>query len=252
VRCLNWIQDDEWLSMDRLDGPESQELFAELATPYIEDDLLARHSLLPGQGQEGERLHALEHAFRVLAPYRLFTQSHLRHHDEIDPEFRAAREGQQWSMGDLWKAISGTALLARPLNEPWQEIHAAIRRLLYRHHCDSDERRIEAHSEARMFVEIWADRQSGKEQVVGLVESLWHEATVLRLQSPDDMERALSDSARKLTGGLRPSPAYSLEELRDYAAERMRNDEELEEAVSRVNGLFGRLVAIVASPLEEP
>jgi TIR domain len=249
VLCLQWIQAEEWLGMERL---ESQELFEELTDPYIREGLLTRDSLLPeSQGQADEPLHALEQAYRILAPYRLFTQSHLRHHFESDLAFSTALTGQRWSMADLWRAISGTALLSRPLNEPWQEIHPAIRRLLHRHYYKSNEQRAEAHSEARKFVEIWADKQAGKEQVIGLVECLWHEATVLRLRNRAEMEQRLSESARTLSKALAASSAYTLDELRDYASERMRNDEELEEAVSNVDGLFARLINIVVTPLQE-
>jgi TIR domain len=246
ARCLQWIRAEEWLGMDRL---ESQELFEELADPYIREGLLARDSLFTeDQGQAGESLRALEQAYRVLAPYRLFTQSHLRHHLETDPAFSAALEDQRWSMEDLWKAIGGTALLARPLNEPWQEIQAAIRRLLHRSYYCSDESRAEAHSEARKFVEVWADNQSGKEQVIGLVECLWHEATVLGLREPAEMEQRLSESARMLSLALRPSTAYTPDELRDYACVRMRDDEEFQDTVSNVDGLFTRLINIVVTP----
>jgi hypothetical protein len=246
VGCLQWIRAEEWVGMERL---ESQELFDELTDRYIRKGLLTRDSLFPGgQGKADEPLHALEQAYRVLAPYRLFTQSHLRHHLESDQPFSSALKGQRWHMEDLWRAISGTALLSRPLNEPWQQIHGAIRRLLHRHYYKSAEHLIEAHSEARKFVEVWAERQVGKEQVIGLVECLWHEATVLRLSNPAEMEQRLSQSARTLSRALTQSPAYTVEELRDYASERMRNDEELEEVVSNADGLFSRLVDIVVTP----
>jgi TIR domain len=249
VECLQWIDAEEWLRMERLDG---QELFEQLADPYIQKWLLTPDSLFPGrQGQANDPLYALEQAYRVLAPYRLFTQSHLRHHLESDPAFSAALQDQRWSMGDLWMAISGTALLLRPLNEPWQEIHAAIRRLLYRYYYTSDEHRIRAHREARKFVGVWADQLSGKEQVIGLVECLWHEAVVLRLSRSAQIGEALSDSAKTLSQALRPSLAYTLAELRAYAAERMRNDEEFQETLGNVNGLFNKLVEIVVSPPRE-
>jgi len=193
-------------------------------------------------------LHALEQAYRILAPYRLFTRSHLNYHLKSDLAFSTALESQGWSMEDLWTAISGTALLSRPQKEPWQEIQAAIRRLLHRYYYKSDEHRAEAHGEARKFVEVWADSQSGKEQVIGLVECLWHEATVLRLREPAEMEQRLIQSARTLSLALRPSTAYALDELRDYASVRMRNDEEFQEAVSNVDGLFTRLIDIVVKP----
>lgn len=247
VRCLDWIKDQEWFGMERL---ESQELFEELTGPYIQNDLLARQSLFPGgQVQGDEPLRPLAHSFRVLVLYRLFTMSHLRHHFETDPAFSECLREQQWTLEYLLKAISGTALLSRPLNEPWQEIHPAIRRLLYRHYYKTQEERVETHTEARKFVEEWAGQQPGIEQVVGLVECLWHEATELRLRNPAEMERILSESARTLSRGLQPSSALTVEELRDYATQRIKNDQEMEETVSIVDGLFTRLAEIVATPL---
>ena len=239
--------------MDRL---ETQELFEEIADPYIREELLSPESLVPRNEEEsgvptGEPRRTLEEAFRVLAPYRLFTQSHLRQHFGPDRAFEENLEVLLWSVEDLWRAISGTALLLRPLNEPWQQIHAAIRRLLYRYYYTSDERRADAHRDARKFVEVWAGNQAGKEQVIGLVECLWHEAAVLRLSQSAEMEEALSKSARTLSSALRPSPAYTITELKEYAAERMRNDEELQETVSNVDGLLNRLVAIVVAPQQE-
>jgi TIR domain len=249
VHCLQWIQLQEWLEMERL---ESQELFDELTDSYIREELLTQESLLPeDQEESGGSLVALEQAYRVLTPFRLFTKSHLRHYLEHDPAFRTALDSQQWSMEDLWEAISDTALLLRPLDEPWKQIHAAIRRLLHRHYYKSDDQRAEAHSEARKFVEVWMDQQSGKEQVIGLIECLWHEATALRTRQPADMNQRLCASAGMLSRQIRESPAYTPEELRRYAAGRMRNDTELQEAVSNVTGLFTRLVEIVLSPAQE-
>jgi hypothetical protein len=247
VRCLQWIRTEQWLGMERL---EDHEVFEELADPYVQKELLTQESLVPsGEGPAGEQLFALEHAFRILAPYRLFTQSHLRHHLDLDPALSGALDDPGWSIEDLSRAISGTALLKRPLNEPWQEIHAAIRRLLYRYYYKSDQDRAAAHRDARRFVAVWARRQSGKERIIGLVECLWHEATALRLGRPADMESALTASARSLSLALRPSPAYTLAELRDYAAERLRNDEEFQETVGDAV-LFARLVNIVVTPQE--
>ena len=64
------------------------------------------------------------------------------------------------------------------------------------------------------------------------------------------MERMLTESVRKLSGCLRESSAFALAELRAFAVERMINDEELQEALDSVDGLFGRLVEIVAEPGE--
>ncbi len=246
VGCLQWIQREGWFDLERLDD---QEVFEELARPYIQTSLLSLESLFPWGGRRlREQRDALEEAFRFLAPYRLFTQSHLRHHFELDAA-SAILDHLGWTIEDLWGAISGTALLSRPLDEPWQEIYPAIRRLLYRYYYRSDERRADAHRAARKFVEVWAEKQAGKEQVIGLVECLWHEAAVLRLSQPRELEKELTGSARKLSHDLRPSSAYAVPELRAYAAERMWNDEELQKAVGPE--LFDRLVHIVTAPSQE-
>lgn len=254
VTCLQWIRHEEWLEPERL---ETEDLFAEIAHPYIQDRLLARDSLYPEAderphrwrpGQPGEQLHAVEQAFRLLVPYRLFTQSHLRHHVESDRDFAEALEGLHWSVEDMWGAISGSALLRRPLDEPWQEISAAIRRLLFRYCYRSDDERALAHSDARKFVEIWSESQAGKEQVMGLLESLWHEACALRLSDAWDMEERLSDSARKLSLALQESQAYTPAELRTFAAEQMRDDDEFQQAVDNIDDLFNRLSSIIQEP----
>lgn len=252
TRCLHWIRDEDWLEMERLD---SQELFEELTRPYIMADLLSPHSLFerngsPGSlpsGGSGQPRLALEHAFRVLAPYRFFTLSHLTHCMGSDLGFADAVQQTGWSVQDLLQAISDTALLEQPLNEPWQELHASIRRLLYRYYFKSDEQRVAAHRDAMDFVRIWSGRQSGREQVIGLVEALWHQAVMLSLSEPTEMESSLTESARKLAGQLAHSESFTASELRRYAVRRMREDGELQQATSSVNGLFDRLVAIVGS-----
>jgi hypothetical protein len=244
VRCLHWIRREEWLDMERM---ESQALFEEIAQPYIREGLLSPESLFPsGQGQQPPELGpALERAFLAIAPYRLFTQSHLRRHLESDAILQRAVASANLSIEDLWKAISGTALLARPLDEPWQQIHTAIRRLLYRYYYKSDGQRADVNREARRFIDVWADKQSGKEQVIGMVEYLWHEVAELGLTRPPDMEQRLIESARTRSQLLQESPAYTVAELRAYAGERMRSDEEFQEAVGDIPGLFDRLVMAV-------
>jgi TIR domain len=257
VPCLDWIRREEWLEPGQL---ETEELFAEIAHPYIQGRLLSQDSLNP-QAEEDQRpsqsrepeepLRALEEAFRLLVPYRLFTQSHLRHHVGSDSGFAEALAAMNWSVENMWVAISGSVLLLRPLDEPWQEIYPAIRRLLYRYFYRSAEDRALVHHEARKFVEIWADRQAGKEQVIGLLESLWHEACEVRLTRPAEMEERLSDSAKTLSLALRPSEAYTVTELRAFAADRMRNDGEFQRVLDDNVRLFNRLASIVRRPAEK-
>jgi hypothetical protein len=244
-QCIQWVQDEEWLEMDRL---ESQQIFEELARPYIEQDLLSVDSLLPcGSRNPDVEQGALAEALRVLVPYRLFTQAHLRHHHQSDTALQQALGRVGWTIEDLWRAIGQTTLLSRPLHEPWQAVYAPIRRLLYRYYW-SDEKRADAHRRARKFIEIWADKMAGAEQVACLVECLWHDAAMLSLEHSAELETELTESARNLSRALQESPAYTVAELREYAAVRIANDDELQEAVSHVAGLHENLAAVVKTP----
>ena len=254
VRCLSWIKAEEWIGWDRL---ASQELFLAFAESYIRDVLMSRDSLFPlsagqygppGWGRSDDPRQALEHCFRLLAPYRRITMSHIWHHiaedGAPDPDLTAAIARMNWSVESLWQAINGAALLSRPLDEVWQEIQPAIRRVLFRYYYRTDEVRAKAHRNARKFVEVWAAKQSGKEQVIGMIESLWHEAADLRFSGSADLEATLSNSARALAGALKKSDAYTVRELRDYAEGRMAGDEEFRRTVGD-DGLFNRLITIV-------
>jgi hypothetical protein len=243
VRCLQWIRGQQWVNINRL---KEDLLFAELAHPYIRDSLLSADSLVPMQPEpDGEPRRALMQAFRVLAPYRLFTQSHLRYHLDSDATFERAMADAGWSIEDLWKAIGATALLTRPLNEPWQEMQPAIRRLLCRYYHASGQQCASAHRDARKFVEAWTHQQAGKELVVGLTECLWHEGVELRLLRPADMRGDLTESAKAMVRALTESSAYTANELRCYAAERLRNDEEFRNTISPPAGLHTALADIV-------
>jgi hypothetical protein len=253
TRCLQWVVDQEWIDLDRMARTDT---FRRVAGPYIESELLTSESLFPGDSiQSDGQLLALRHAYRLLAPYRLFTQSHLRHHLERDPDLTDILGRLDWSVTDLWQAIVGTALLTRPPAGLWQRIQPAVRRLLYRYFYESGGAApdagpggIEAHREAARFIKVWAENQPGTEQVVGLVECLWHDANVLLSGNPADGAEELIESARHLSEDLRPSNAYTLEELREYAEMLMRADDEFQRFVSGVDGLFDRLVGIVCSP----
>lgn len=242
VSCLEWVRRTQWVRMHRL---RSQPVFTELAYPYVRDTLLTQESLIPVGNRRPGELHALVQAFKVLAPYRMFTQSHLRHYLDSDPAFSHAVASLGWSMEDLWQAISRTTLLMRPLDEPWQAICPAIRRLLYRYCYETPESRRAAHREARKVIDAWTVEQVGKEQVIGLIEALWHETALLRLSEPANLRSSLCDSAGALVRGLHGSPAYTTRELRDYAAKKLADDEELQEAIGHSAGLLGTLIGIV-------
>jgi hypothetical protein len=249
ARCLQWIVEQEWTDLDRMVEPGT---FRRLAGPYIQSDLLTSESLFPGDSRHGDdQLSAVRYAYRLLAPYRLFTQSHLRHHLERDPDLTDILGRLGWSLIDLWQAISSTALLIRQPTEPWRRIHPAVRRLLYRYFYDPDDSGAggpsggtEVHSEARRFIKVWTENQVGTEQVVGLIECLWHDVNIYLPGRPDE----LAISARQLSEDLRPSHAFTLEELRGYAAQLMRDDDEFQRAISFADGLFDQLIEIVQKP----
>jgi hypothetical protein len=253
ARCLQWIVDQQWTDLDRMADPD---IFRRLAGPYIESDLLTNESLFPGDFSQGDgHLLALRSAYRLLAPYRLFTLSHLRHHLERDPDLTDTLGRLGWSATDLWQAMTGTSLLVRPASGPWQRIHPAVRRLLYRYFyesgggtLDAPPSGVEAQREASSFIRFWTQNQVGPQQVVGLVEALWHDANVLVAGNSGEEADGLIASAQELSEDLRPSTALTLEELRDYAVELMRGDFEFQRAIGHIAGLFDRLVDIVQSP----
>jgi MinD-like ATPase involved in chromosome partitioning or flagellar assembly len=254
--CLNWIRAEQWLGLDRLAG---QEFFDQFVRPYIRYQLLTSssspeplhgwsESTANAQSESSSRV--LEFAFHYLSRYRFFTQSHLRYHLERDLAFREAVDGIGWSLTDLWNEVSYASLLLQPLDEPWQEIYPAIRRLLFRYSYRSSRMRTRAHEEALKFVQVWGERQFGKEQTVSLVECLWHQGSALDLSDTADFEIKMIELAATLSRQLKPSPLYSIEELRHYAAERIGYDGELEAMLNRVEGLVARLSAIVIRPPE--
>jgi hypothetical protein len=185
-------------------------------------------------------------ALRALVPYRFFALAHLKHHLETDPVFGDALKNAGWSVEDLWRAIADMALLYRPLDEPWHEIHPAIRGLLYRYFYPAGER-AEAHCRARDFVMTWANQQTGQDHVAGMVECIWQETARLRLSDAKRMGEALPEFVRKLSLAIHPS-TYDEAELRAYAAQRMRDDDELQRETADIDGLFEKLIRVVLSP----
>jgi hypothetical protein len=248
IQCLRWIQQRAFVMPS-----QEQRLFEKLARPYIEQELLSPKSLFPQGSAEVEeeelarRQRALEQAFRVLAPYRLLTQSHLRHCLTSDHDFKEALNALGWSVEALWRAIGDTALLVS-LDEPWQVICPAIRRLFYRFYYTSDDARRDAHRAAIEFYGGWLHEPAGKEQSVVLVERLWHETSLLLLERPAGLDETLVQIALDLCETIRAPHAFSSEDLRRYAAERMQSDEEFQVALEPHPGLFDRLVEIVEPP----
>jgi hypothetical protein len=246
-QSLQWIDSEQWLGIERLNNPE---FFDKITLPYIRDRLLAQDSLFPGEEgrreKQTKKLVALQNSLRVLVPYRFITLYHVHHHLDNDHSFRDALNNAGWSIEDLWQAIGGMALLYHPLDEAWHKIHPAIRRLLCRYFY-APEVCGEAHLRARDFTEAWAAQLTGKEQIIVMVESVWHEAVRLRLSSAATMGEDLIRFARTQSLTVRSS-FNSVAELRNYAAQRMRDDDELQGEVGNVEGLFDKLVRVVLAP----
>ena len=247
-QSLDWIQDEDWFEIGRLE--DQPQLTDQISLSYIRDQLLGQDSLLPGEEgrspESAKKLNALRRALRALAPYRLFTQYHVEQLD-LDPAFQAAREEANWKLEDLWQAIAGMALLRQPLDEPWQELHPVVRRLLYRHFYPVSDRAA-AQLRARDFSTKWAKGLTGREQIVGIVEAIWHETARLRSEGAATVgDGILTDFARKRSLEIEPFP-YSQAELRDYAAERIRNDDELRREVAGSEDVFEKLVATIVEP----
>jgi TIR domain len=244
--CLQWIQREQWISIHRL---SEQEEFESLAESYVEEGLLGPTNLFrSGRRRDNRTREAVETALRCLVPYRLFTLAHLRYHVESEARLSSQVMDTGWSVERLWAAISDTALLYRPLDEPWQEVQGAIRRLLFRYFYPSDDDRAAAHMQALRFAGIWSDGLTGRDQITGLVECLWHEAAELGYSRAADAQEVLCESAASLVESLKPSSAYSEAELRRSAADRIRKDEEFQDTVAYVPRLFDKLVQIVDAP----
>lgn len=246
VRGLHWIETTQFLQLEESDAEAT---FDVVARPYIRDHLLSVGSLLPFGGERlAEKKALLERALRVLVTYRLFTQSHLRYHVEADPGFGRALAEVGWTISALWGAVSGTALLRRPLEELWHEIHPPIRRLLYRYYHDTDEARAAAHGSARRFYEGWTEKNAGHEQGVVLVECLWHEASRM-VAERTGMNGSLPGIAADLASTFVTSRMYEQTEFSDFIAERMRGDEEFQVALRDVDGLFEQVVESVVTAI---
>lgn len=244
VQCLHWATRTEFVAMDRC---LTDDVFEEVARPYVRDDLLAADSLLPtGDSRPVEALEVLSQAFRALATYRLFTQSHLNFHLDAGRDFDAALRAAGWSSNDLLEALGRTSLCHHPVDELWHVIEPSIRRLLYRYYNPTDAERVAAHSAAREFYEGWTtSRTAGREQPVVLIECLWHEASRMMIEQPDEVPAQLPRSAASMAQSFAGSDLYQPGEFGAFVANRLRNDDELQLLLRRHRGLFDEIVKSV-------
>lgn len=244
VRSLNWAEDVNFL---RTSDCDSDAAFDSVARPYIRWDLLAPESLLPSGSQyERQAMDVLKRSLRILSAYRLFTLSHLRYHLEADSSYQAALAEARWSRTDLWDALGRTSLCDQPVAELWQVIEPSIRRLLYRYYNRADGDRAAAHVAARDFYLGWtAARTAGREQQVVLVECLWHEASRMVIEQPDDVARLLPQVAANLALEFANSPIFEPLELSSFVVGRLGNDEEFQMLLQSYDGVFDEIIKSV-------
>jgi hypothetical protein len=244
--CLRRIQEKHWHQLGLLadDG-----MFRELGSRFVEGRLLSSASLLPPglSDRVGQRRQVVEDALRLIAPYRIFTQSHLRQHLEPGSSLGHGLTSVNWSLDDLWNALTGSALLGRPQKEPWQVIQPTIRKLLFPYFYETDELRVAAQLQALAFDRTWSQGQIGSDQVVGLAECIWHEASVLCISDPRRLESGLIESANALIGTLRPTEIYSVDDLRQLLAAQLRDDPDLRDLLSGATDAFDKLIHTVTS-----
>jgi hypothetical protein len=244
--CLRWIEKTQWRQLDFI---ADDRLFRELGHPFVHDRLLSPASLLPLGLPDHADQHrqVVEYALRLVAPYRIFTQSHLRQHLAAGGRLAKELTSAGWSLEDLWNAIAGSALLDRPQDELWQRVQPTIRELLFRTFYKTDELRTRAQLRALAFDRIWSQRQQGIDQVAGLAECIWHEALALRTTDADRREARLMNSARALAGTLRKAEPYSVNDLRHLLAVTLRNDDQLNDLLSDSDGALDRIIHIMTS-----
>jgi hypothetical protein len=245
--CLEWVEKGHW---HQLESPGSQELFEGLGQRFVRDRLLAPESLLPAapRDRSDQRRQLVEDALRLVSPYRIVTLAHLRQHLTPGGQLSEPLASAAWSIEDLWQAIIGSAVVARPVHEPWQVIHPAVRKLMFRYSYPTDQQRSDAQLKALAFDRDWSSRQIGIEQVAGLVECLWHEASALELTVPQQLGWRLTESARSIARALRQIDLAESDELRHALRERLRSDAELHELMAAETGLLDRLIDIATRP----
>jgi hypothetical protein len=246
VEGLRWAKEHEFLGISQC---YDETAFSTVARPYIAEDLLAIESLLPLDVDSAPRKKVLERALQAIAPYRLFTVSHLKYHIDDDRDFDRALKDAAWSLDELWEALGRTALLKEPSEEMWQVLNPPIRRLLYRYYYPDLSVRLRAHAMARQFYYGWADRFDGAEQGVVLLECLWHEATRLLHEQPNELSRLLLAKTVELTKVFVRPVRYSRVELAEFVRNRMQDDTEFASLVSSSDRLYENVLASIGETI---
>lgn len=248
-RYLTWIHEERFTELHRL---RDDMWFFALTHPYIEEKLLSPGSLFGPGSVPDEQRDGVEMALRMLVPYRLITQSHLSHHADQSAALRSAMEVLGWSVEKLWDAVRKTDLFDRPQSDAWEVVNPPLRRLLSRYWYPTENSRASAHLIAADYVRSWGRRQHNSDQSVALVECLWHHSQFLKDSHTQRPGEKLIKLTREMSLELTESENWSHDEIRQYAANRMAKDEELEKAVDEIDVPMDRLISSVRTPGGDP
>lgn len=248
-RYLSWIRAESFTGLNLQQNLQ----FNELTRPYIEQELLSASSLFGrGAAPTDDQHRCVTRALQLLAPYRFFTQAHLSPHAKESGALRPFMQVLGWEFHNLWNEVTNTDLLDRPQPQPWEVIHAPIRRLLCRFWYPLDAHLEYAHRTARQFMLDWGSKQSGGERSRALVECLWHESQVLTLNRDVNAAEKLTAFARQMSQVLSASSgSWSPNELQNHAAYLIGQDTEVGDAARSLGFSVDRLTSAVLMPGSE-
>jgi hypothetical protein len=247
VKVLERIGEDHFFGIDRDEWWERA--FDEVVRPYVDKELLSTDSLFLRDGEELNQDRALiEQALKVLSPYRMVTMGNVKFHADRDPSLQTALQEASWSHEQLFKGLTETALVTLVPTHPWYEIYPPIRRLLYRYYLADGNERAVVHGLAQQYYQ-WAEKPSGTERLVMLVEYIWHEV-MRRTAGGDHGLDSLPTFAAEATEEFVRHSMYSTFEVNGFVIRQLEGDDEMKLALSGQPGLFNELRASILSAIE--
>lgn len=245
---LGWAQDANLIGIER--GLRKPATFDAVTGKYVKTELLTRDVLFPSGDGNVLAKKAVELALKVLVPYRLVTQSHLKFHYDDDQALRDAVSAAGWRLRDLWAALNSNSLL-EPRSGLWRVINPPIRRVLYRYYYRSDGDRITAHEEAKWCYQRWTVNEAGSEQVMMMKECLWHELCRQLLQQPSELRQALPEAAGQYAKAFLSSGLYDRREFVECVHELLIEDHEFQLTLHDHAGLFQEVLSAIDTAVSE-
>ncbi|WP_158102888.1 toll/interleukin-1 receptor domain-containing protein [Lentzea kentuckyensis] len=246
---MDWAYKANLIGIER--GLRKSSTFDAVTAKYVRTDLLTHDVLFPsGVTNAPAAKEALDHALKALAPYRLITQSHLKFHYDSDEALRDDATSAGWNMRELWAALNSTSLL-EPRSSLWRVINPPIRRVLYRYYYRTDGERASAHEGAKWCYQKWTVNQAGSEQVVMMVECLWHELCGQLLQQPSRLHETLPETAGQLAKDFLNSDLYDPREFAECVHELLIDDHEFQLTLHDHTGLFQEVLSAIDTAVSE-